>query len=319
MNDKSAFTRIFEYILAEGDESSTSELLPLSDLDHERLQEFISAWTAIDDTPRATLLAAMGKLTDERIELSFNRIYQYALQDPDEKIRRIAIENLWESEDPKLITLFMGMAKDDPSDSVRSSAITALGRFILLGQYSKIPPKDLSNIEDLLLSLVTKEDVPLQRACIESLGYSSRPGVEAIIQAAYLSDVEGLRQSSLLAMGRSANERWAETIEHELISKSPQLRSEAAKASGELELRSALVSLIELLDDVNDDVRINAIWSLGQIGGAVAREALEALQATDVDPQLEAHLEEALEHIAFLEGTPDFLLFDYGNQEDEFA
>jgi HEAT repeat protein len=319
MTDELAFIRLFDYLLEEGETSSTSELLPLSDLDQAQFDQFTPLWNALETPKRTAILSIMGQLTNERIELSFDKIYQLALQDPDAEIRRIAIENLWESEDTRLIAIFLDMVQFDPSPAVRVSAARALGRFILLGQFSKISPENLSTIEDALLALVAESATGLQSACIEALGYSSRPGVDAIIEAAYLSEVEGIRQSSLLAMGRSANERWGETIRKELINPSPDLRSEAAKATGELELRSAVGDLIELLDDVNDDVRRNAIWSLGQIGGTVAREALEAIQASGLETTLEDQIQEALEHIAFLEGTPDFVLYDFNDDEDELA
>jgi HEAT repeat protein len=175
-------------------------------------------------------------------------------------------------------------------------------------------------IEDNLLALVAEDDnLEIQRSCIEALGFSSRPGVEEIINTAYLSSEEKLRQSALTAMGRSANEMWAEIIINELDSPSPYLRIEAARAIGELEIRSAVGNLVELLDDVSDDVRTNAIWSLGQIGGSIARDALETFQTTIEGKQASEQVEEALEHIAFLEGTPDFLLYDFDEEEDELA
>lgn len=319
MADREVFTRLLDYLLAEGELSSTNELLPLSDLDQADFEQFVLVWSELETSRRIALLSIMGKLTDKHIELIFDRIYQMAFQDPEAEVRRIAIENLWESEDPKLISHYLKFLEQDASDAVRISAVQALGRYVLLGQYSKITAEKLMRIEDALLESVAEDTLEVQRACIEALGYSSRPGVDAIIQTAYLSEDEGLRQSSIRAMGRSANDQWAEAILKELISHSPKIRSEAAKATGELEIRSAVGGLIELLDDVNDEVRGNAIWSLGQIGGTLAREALEALQATEIESAFETQVEEALEHIAFLEGTPDFLLFDYDDEQDELG
>ena len=72
-------------------------------------------------------------------------------------------------------------------------------------------------IEDELLKLVAQDEIlEIRRSCIEALGFSSRPGIEEIINTAYLSNDEKLRQSALIAMGRSANERWDEAILKEL-------------------------------------------------------------------------------------------------------
>ncbi len=320
MTHTELFTRLLDYLLAESDDSLTNELLPLSDMEPELFNQFLPIWNKRTQVERRNLLAIMGRLTDARIELQFNRIYEAALDDPDPEIRRRAINNLWESEDPKLIPNYLDALSNDPSTEVRIAASDALGRYILLGQFSKIPPDTLITIEDVLLSLVADERHPsLQRACIEALGYSSRPGVEAIIQTAYLSLDEDMRYSSLVAMGRSANQQWVEYILDELISHSPKLRAVAARATGELEIKLGVNGLLELLDDVNDEVRINAIWSMGQIGGTRAREALEALQTGGIDEDHLAQIEEALEHIAFLEGTPDFLLYNFDDDEDELS
>ena len=320
MNEEALFERLLEILSTQSEAPPLSELSPLSDLDLSQFSRFEPVWCTLNNKQRQKLLTNLGKLADDQIEFQFDRINQNAVSDSDAEVRRLAIENLWESQDQKLIPIYLDTVASDPSNDVRDSAIRALGRFILLGQYSKISSDNLSMIEDNLLALVAEDDnLEIQRSCIEALGFSSRPGVEEIINTAYLSSKEKLRQSALTAMGRSANEMWAEIIIKELDSPSPYLRIEAARATGELEIRSAVGNLVELLDDVSDDVRTNAIWSLGQIGGSIAREALETFQTTNEGKQAIEQVEEALEHIAFLEGTPDFLLYNFDEEEDELA
>ena len=318
MTDEDSFALLLESLLADDDVSFTDELSSLSDLDPTQLERFQPIWDDLTPQRRRLLLSALGQQALDHIELQFDRVNSMALKDPDAGVRRIAIGNLWESHDPKLALILLKITTSDPFIDVRIAAIQALGRFVLLGQLSKIGTSLLAKIEDALLHLLEMDDVvDLHRAAIEALGYSSRPELEGIIQAAYASSDEGLRQSSLLAMGRSANELWEEPILAELESYSPELRYEAARAAGELELRSTVLCLVELLDDVNDSVRTGAIWSLGQIGGRKAQEALEALQASLDSDEIAPRLEEALEHIAFLESTPDFVLFDFDQDEDE--
>lgn len=320
MKDEALFARLLENLSTQSETPHSSELSPLSDLDQSQFNRFEPVWNTLSHQQRQILLTSLGKLAEDQIEFQFDRIYQLALGDSDAEVRRIAIENLWESQDQKLIPVYLDAMASDPSNDVRISAIQALGRFVLLGQFSKIGSDMLTLIEDeLLKSVAQDENLEIHRSCIEALGFSSRPGIEEIINTAYLSNDEKLRQSALIAMGRSANERWDVAILKELHSPSPDLRSEAARATGELEIRSAVRSLIELLEDVNDDVRNHAIWSLGQIGGSAAREALETLQTSVEGAQASDQIEEALEYIAFLEGTPDFLLIDYDDEEDELA
>ena len=317
MKDEDSFAQFLESLLLDDDIPFTDEIDSLSDLDLRHLERFQPIWEKLTAHRRQVLLAALGQQAIDHIELQFDRVNLLALDDPDADVRRIAIGNLWESQDPKLASVLLKLAINDPSIEVRIAAIQALGRFVLLGQLDKIGTSLLATIEDALLHLLEQDDVVgLHSPVIEALGYSCRPEVEGIIQSAYDSLDDGLRQSSLVAMGRSANEIWEEQILAELESHSPDLRSEAARAAGELELRSSVLGLKDLLDDVIDTVRASAIWSLGQIGSGPAREALEALQASLETEELAPQIEEALEHIAFLESTPDFLLLDFDEDED---
>jgi HEAT repeat protein len=316
MTDEKAYARLLESLLDQEEVPSSNELTALSDIDLAHLQRFEAVWNDLPKTKRRSLIAILGQEANEHIELRFNRINRMALADTDAEVRRIAIDNLWESQDQRLIPILLNALSKDPSTEVRIAAIRALGRFILLGQFGKIGSDQLMMIEGELLQIASqKGSSQTYSASVEALGYSSRPEVEEIIDHAFASKEETLRQSALVAMGRSANERWNDSIIKELNSHSPKLRSEAAHAAGELELRAAITGLIELLEDVNDDVRLSAIWSLGQIGGNRAREALEAFRSSLEGQSTLDQIEEALEHIAFLEGTPNFLIFDFDDEE----
>ncbi|TFH35587.1 MAG: hypothetical protein E4G99_06980 [Anaerolineales bacterium] len=317
MMDEETFARLLDSLPADDAVLITDDLRVLSDLDRAHIDRFRPVWEKLAVPLRRQLITLLRQQADEHLELLFDRLFLFALADPDAEVRRLATDSLWESQDKQLIPIFLRMANSDPSIDVRIAAIQALGRFVSLDQAGKINATSLANIEDLLFQLLEQEaSVGIRRACIEALGYSTRSEIEGLIQAAYASNDDGLRQSALLAMGRSANEIWEEAILAELNSHSPELRFEAARAAGELELRSAVLSLIELLEDVNDDVRKSAIWSLGQNGSTAARTALEALKGSLEGEAFAAQVEDALEHIAFLESTPNFLLFDFDDEDD---
>jgi HEAT repeat protein len=103
----------------------------------------------------------------------------------------------------------------------------------------------------------------------------------------------------------------------EMNSPFPGIRAEAARAAGELELKVALDPLIELLDDVHAGVQGAATWSLGQIGGDTAEEALIAIRELTEDEEMLKTIDDALDHLAFLKGSPDFALLDFEGPEVE--
>jgi len=290
----------------------------LSDLDRAQINRFSPAWQAIPPSRRRELISALGRLAYDDITLTFEPINRMVLDDAEAEVRRRAIENLWECEDPSLVERFIGMLKTDSAADVRASAATALGRFVLLGQMERNSAKRLSAAEESLLSAHEGDaDAAVRRRSLEALGFSSRPEMGRLIRAAYQSGSDDLVQSALLAMGRSANAEWRPEVLAQLHNASPGLRREAASAAGELSLEDAIPDLIELLEDVHDEVRRLAIWSLGEIGGPKALKALSDLLEASEDEDEQGLLEDALENLAFVDGARDFMLLDFEEPETE--
>jgi HEAT repeat protein len=290
----------------------------LSDLNSIEMELFRKNWLLTSTDRRRSIIKEFGTLADENIELSFEIINRYALEDEDAHVRRVAIQNLWESEDPSLISIFVEKLKHDPSSKVRAAAADALGSFVLISETEDMDPDLKLSLEDALLqSIQSEQDERIHLSCLESLGYSSRQEVPEFIHQAYESGEEHFIRSALLAMGRSANRIWQEQVIKELRNANPELRLEAAQAAGELELKEALLDLIELLEDVNRDVKHAAIWSISQIGSSKAGEVLERLYDSCDDEEETQLLQDALDNFAFVEGARDFLLFNFDETEDD--
>jgi len=101
----------------------------------------------------------------------------------------------------------------------------------------------------------------------------------------------------------------------ELDSDNSEIRFEAARACGELEMSEAVPRLIMLIDEVDDtEVQEMCIWALGRIGGQTAREALEACAESD-NEALALAAEESLEELSLF--TDDLDMFDFGTELDD--
>jgi HEAT repeat protein len=84
-----------------------------------------------------------------------------------------------------------------------------------------------------------------------------------------------------------------------------------------LELTETVPELVELLDDVSDEVRRSAIWSLGQLGGDVARQVLGDLLESSEDTGETQSVQDALDNLAFVDGTRDLLMFDLDSSDTD--
>ncbi|UCC63158.1 MAG: HEAT repeat domain-containing protein, partial [Anaerolineae bacterium] len=219
------------------------------------------------------------------------------------------------SEDESLIAPLLDMTQNDPVASERAAAASALGRFVLLGELNRLPAEQQSLIEETLLTLVEspEESVKVRRRAIEALACSSRKEVTAIIESAYGHEDRRMRVSAVFAMGRNLDRQWEPLLLDELHSHDVELRFEAARACGELELASAISRLAELLGDPDREVQEASIWALGQIGGQTAHQILQAhLDVIDQDDKaLREAIEEALDEAILASGAVQFPLYEY--------
>lgn len=312
------FEDLLEVLLDENRELHPTELSELSDLTLQQIEAFRAAWSESNVGRRRDIVVMLGRMAEDQLELLFERVNRQILEDPDPVVRRQAIANLWESEDGRFGEFLVRAAREDPDEGVREQAVQALGRFVYLGEVDKISAELRRVIEETLLDILrTEAQNSLRQAALRSLGYSSRREVPDYIRAAYRSSENAELRSGVIAMGRSADRAWLPQVLKVLNHPEPSIRSEAARATGELEARGATHRLIELLQDAHPEVRRAAIWALGQVGGDEAREALIDLHDSEPDEEFEQAIDEALDYIAFLEATPDLALFDHDAERDE--
>ena len=118
----------------------------------------------------------------------------------------------------------------------------------------------------------------------------------------------------MVAMGRSCDPFWTNLVLDELAAPEPEIRQEAARAAGELELHEAVAPLIELLGESDHQVQRAAIWALGQIGGRRARSALEGI-VQDGEEALAVAAEDALGELSL--GARPMVLFSYDVEGEE--
>lgn len=292
-------------------------LYRLSDLEDAEMLELEKSWPKIPARRRQAIMEDIEELGDDPL-LSFEALCRYGMRDSDPRVRELAVRTLWEYDVADLIPAFLNMLITDSDPGVRAAVASALGKYVYLGEVDELRPSVLRQIEDRLIDVATGKDVAQVRRCaLESLGFSSREEVPALIEKAYYSGDEDWLVSALFAMGRSANEEWAPLLSKMLENESPQVRYEAVRAAGELELSAERPRLIALLNDEDDDVRMAAVWSLSQIGGEGVRSLLEELYDRTDDEDEAEWIESALDNLAFTEDMGFFELMDISGEDEE--
>jgi HEAT repeat protein len=251
------------------------------------------------------------ELGEEPQTLSFVDFCRFTVRDDDARVREFSVRVLAEYQTDDLLPLFGGLLKEAPDVDVRAASASALGYYVYLGELEEIPAKTLDRLVDNLLETNSSgENTLVRRRILESLGFSSREEIPSMIESAYYSGNADWIASALFAMGRNASPQWNSHVLEMLDNDDPEIRREAARAAGELELHESTDRLLELLEDSDQEVRMATIWSLSQIGGDGVQEALELL-SEETDDKDEAELiEDALDNLEFTEEMQLFSLIE---------
>ena len=294
-----------------------SKLAALSGANRAQLGAFAETWVRLPVERRREVSRNLVDIAEKDIQTDFNILFRYLLDEEDAQVRSNAIDGLWEDEDSALIAPFVGFLRSDPDALVRATAADALGRFVLLKEFNHISDQNADLIHSALLATIrsANELVDVRRRALEALAYWGGEMMRDVIANAYADDDVEMRASAIAAMGRSADNYWSRQVSAELESEDAPMRFNAARAAGELEIRSAIPRLIDLLNDPDREVQSAAIASLGQIGGNIARSALQEVIESE-DAALAPLAQEALDELESVSGS-DLQMFEADTDMDE--
>jgi HEAT repeat protein len=297
-----AITSYIQEIGAGDHRLAMRDLKPLSGLGREDHETFWSAWAAIAPRRRAEIARAMVELSEDNVDLEFGEPLLWLLEDEDAEVRASAIEGLWEDERAYVLHRLLKLLRLDPAPAVRAAVAMSLSRFAYRAELDELDEGDARALREGLLGMVLDQRQPLdvRRRALESAGYFANTAeIQNQVGLAYASDEQLMRESALVAMGRSMLPRWLPTIAKELESQSPALRYEAARAAGEMaeDARELVPRLTPLLNDGDSEVVLSAIWALGQIGGAAAKRVLQQVRKSEDEARRQAAAD-ALEELS---------------------
>lgn len=277
-----------------------AELRAIAGLGPESLKAFWQAWRLFPAERRLEIVQAVAELGEDNVDLDFRPVLRACLSDTDPEVRAAAVAGLWEDESEGTMDRLIALLGDE-AGVVRAAAAIGLAPFAYRAELGELTPAAGQRVQAALLRTTIDPEQPLEvrRRAVEGLGYfAGSKEAQAEIGRAYAHSELSMRESAVLAMGRSMRPTWFPYIERELKSPSPALRYEAARAVGELgeDGRPLLPTLLPLVDDDDGEISLAAIWSLGQVGGPSARRLLERLARSKDDARRQAATE-ALEEL----------------------
>jgi HEAT repeat protein len=281
------------------------------------LSALVDAWASFTIQQRQLIVARLIEIAEADFEADFCEVFKIGLDDEDPRVRASSIEGLWEVEDVTLVRPLVRLLAEDASEMVREAAATSLSRFALRAEMGQLQPRLANLVWEVLWQTVhdEEEDLHVRRRALESLAYFDRPGVREAIEWAYGHEDSSMRASAVFAMGRSADEEWSSQVIDELSSMDPEMRYEAARACGTLQIAGAVARLSRMTADTDVEVKLASVWSLGQIGGPESRRVLE-ICAEMGDQALQDAAREALDELEYMEEEIDLTLYDLDLEGD---
>lgn len=316
-----SFQQVIAALLDSSAPFPTTMLRHFSDISSENLATLKKNWRQVTPDRRLELLEDLQDVVETDTLVCFDDFGRFALTDDDPRIRAMAIHLLWECEDYRLIPQFVRMMETDPDDVVRAAAASALGLFVYLKELDKVTSSEAMHLEDRLLKAYHQDSTELvQRRALESLGFSSRPEIPALVKKAYQHKDEAWIASALFAMGHSADSSWEKSVIPMLKHPSHEIQLEAIRAAGKLEIGSVRQMLLEKLvtdEEIEEEMYRAIIWALSEIGGKNVRKVFEALLDKAEDDDEAEFLDEALGNLELTEGSEEFNLIDINASEDD--
>ncbi len=285
-----------------------------SDLTGADLAALKEIWEQIPEERRATLLEDLEDIYDADTLTSFDEIARIAIADTYAPVRAGALRLLWEYQGRDLVPVYLLLLEKDPDETVRALAASILGQYVYLGELDQIPNPLLHSIEDALLQTVESGETRLvRRRALESLGFSSRAEIPALIKTAFDSGDFPWMASALFAMGRSTDDDWANDVMQMIDHHDRDVQMEAVRAAGMLELDAARKPLLQMvkagIDDA--DLRGAVAWSLSQIGGEQVADVLDKLLTKAEDDEEAEFIQSAIDNLEFGQGLDDFEMLDF--------
>ncbi len=241
----------------------------------------------------------------------------------DPGVRKKAVDCLWYNPESDVLDQLLDRVRNDEDSDVREAALSALGVFMFEGELQghaqgEVFDRDMydSTFEveqyrealDLLKSVWKNENrtTSERAAALESLGYTDKEEVVSFIETALSHPDKDIRRSGIFAAGQRDNQRWSEEISTILRSETDDdLLNEAAAAAGELQMEGEASVLKEFVfNKSNEDLQVQAIVSLAEIGGQSCFQALDDISLDHDDEQIRELARRGIEMLT-QEQTPD--------------
>ncbi|GEM_PF-1421999 len=288
-NSNSKFSEGLETLKNSQRELTYKEVQAFSDLETDRLDQFVKVWNYLSDKRKAMLTELMFIESYNNTMVDFSAVALLALNERDPFVRRISLKLLSENRKRTFLEKAILLSRSDPDLTVRLEAISVLG-FFLTDMEKSARHREKANAALHALEMLQDVDDPaIQMQVMEALAYIDQPGILPKIRACLASSDDFAICAGLRAVQNSLNDQWSEDVLDLLDHTNPDIQLEAVKAAGLLQLKKARPIIFRMLatefDSVDNEMLEALIIAASQFGGEQAKEMIEELEEVFEDEE----------------------------------
>ncbi len=294
------FNQIIDSLLDDDAQFPIDFIMSLSDITPANLQILKRSWGQITPARKTFLMENIEVLHEAELTSNFEDIATLAIDDMNAVVRVSGLRLFFDYENSNYIRKFIELFENDSDIGVRSQAAITLGKYIYLAELDMIDERYRDLIDEVLIKVLrSNENELVRQKALEAFGYSSRSEVSGFIHTAYNSGDYNWIASSLISMGRSADEAYATQVLPMLIHPEIRIQREAVYAAGELELSAAKNLLLKLAMELEaeEELWTETITALSKIGGEGVSDVFENLLENASTDEVEQFLNDAIENL----------------------
>lgn len=294
------FNQIIDSLLDDDAQFPIDFIMSLSDITPANLQILKRSWGQITPARKTFLMENIEVLHEAELTSNFEDIAALAIDDMNAVVRVSGLRLFFDYENSNYIRKFIELFENDSDIGVRSQAAITLGKYIYLAELDMIDERYRDLIDEVLIKVLrSNENELVRQKALEAFGYSSRSEVSGFIHTAYNSGDYNWIASSLISMGRSADEAYATQVLPMLIHPEIRIQREAVYAAGELELSAAKNLLLKLAMELEaeEELWTETITALSKIGGEGVSDVFENLLENASTDEVEQFLNDAIENL----------------------
>lgn len=272
----------------------------LADLSAEKAAALEAVLKSTSPEQKRAFFRALEDCGAENYVYSFGPIGAFGILDDDGEVRRASIALLTFEDDRDTGTRILNAALHDDYEPAQAAAVHQLGQYMIELELEEKIPLPAKRLREALKNLLDHEKKAVRLAAVQAYAFGSDAAVKnRITRLLTGNDFDELR-AGLIAARNSLENDWNRSVIELLEHDDEEIRMEAVRSAGQLGIEEALPAMYKILEDfdrVDRDLLLETVNAVAEIGYDGSLNVLEVLgeAAGDMDSEVTDAIDDAID------------------------